>query len=119
MDSASGGRVYSAAQINGNESSGGYSQPRPPSGHVGSNTEDNTTHQNMRRGGSKDRGNVTSGIAQIRQNLALPDLQLSHVTVFTDRAELVRTITPVFKAGEIVEMVFENVSSAIEKDSVR
>lgn len=65
------------------------------------------------------RGSVPAGIAQVRQTLALPDLQLSHVTVFTDRAELVRTITPVFKAGEIVEVLLENVSSAIDRDSVR
>ena len=129
MESPQGGRGYSGrsstSQINGNETSGsgsggGYTQQRPPSGHMGSNAEDPSAQHSISRGGSKDgRGNVPAGIAQVRQTIALPDLQLSHVTVFTDRAELVRTITPVFKAGEIVEMLFENVSSAIEKDSVR
>lgn len=71
--------------------------------------------------GRQDRGrrDAPAGIAQVRQTLALPDLQLNHVTVYTDRAELCRTITPVFKAGEIVEVLFDNVTSAIDKDSVR
>lgn len=109
---------YSSAHINGSETPG-YSQHRTPSGPVDSG-EDPSAHQNINRGGNKEgRGNATAGLAQVRQTLALPDLQLSHVTVFTDRAELVRTITPVFKAGEIVEMLFENVSTAIDKDSIR
>ncbi|VUZ42803.1 unnamed protein product [Hymenolepis diminuta] len=102
------------SHMNGNEVSS-YTPHRPPSGQMGST--DNTMN---RAGGSREgRGNAPAGIAQVRQTLALPDLQLSHVTVYTDRAELVRTITPVFKAGEIVEMLFENVSSAIDKDSIR
>ncbi|VDL98883.1 unnamed protein product [Schistocephalus solidus] len=67
----------------------------------------------------RSRNSGPAGIAQVRQTLALPDLQLNHVTVFTDRAELCRSITPVFKAGEIVEMLFENISSALDKDSIR
>lgn len=104
----------SGSHLNGNEGSS-YPQHRPPNGHMG--PTDNP--MNRARGSKEGRGNAPSGIAQVRQTLALPDLQLSHVTVYTDRAELVRTITPIFKAGEIVEMLFENVSSAIDKDSIR
>uniref|UniRef100_A0A5K3EL61 DUF4140 domain-containing protein n=1 Tax=Mesocestoides corti TaxID=53468 RepID=A0A5K3EL61_MESCO len=107
----------SGSRLNGNETPN-YSQHRPPSGRVGS-SEGGSNHASMNRGNRGGRGNAPAGIAQVRQTLALPDLQLGHVTVFTDRAELVRTITPVFKAGEIVEMLFENVSSAIDKDSIR
>nr|CDS26870.1 expressed conserved protein [Hymenolepis microstoma] len=109
------GSNYSERNLGSHMNGSNYASHRPPSGQMGSN--DNTIN---RAGSSRDgRGNAPAGIAQVRQTLALPDLQLSHVTVFTDRAELVRTITPVFKAGEIVEMLFENVSSAIDKDSIR
>nr|CDS18751.1 hypothetical protein EgrG_000658900 [Echinococcus granulosus] len=109
---------YSGSHMNGSETPS-YSQHRTPGGPL-SPSEDASAHQTMNRGGNREgRGNTPAGLAQVRQTLALPDLQLSHVTVFTDRAELVRTITPVFKAGEIVEMLFENVSTAIDKDSIR
>ncbi|VDO05079.1 unnamed protein product [Rodentolepis nana] len=115
MEPTNQGGNYSERNIGAHMNGSSYASHRPPSGQMGST--DNTI---SRAGGSREgRGNAPAGIAQVRQTLALPDLQLSHVTVFTDRAELVRTITPVFKAGEIVEMLFENVSSAIDKDSIR
>ncbi|CAL8085298.1 unnamed protein product [Calicophoron daubneyi] len=73
--------------------------------------------------GSKDRSKgetITSGsLERVRQIYSMPECQMAQLTVFMDRALVCRRIRPRFNASEITEVLFERLSPAVDKDSVR
>ncbi|VEL31364.1 unnamed protein product [Protopolystoma xenopodis] len=87
------------------------SPPPPPSGSV-------QPRQQASRGGS--RGNsAPTGIANSRQVFAMPECAMCNLTVYMDRALVCRHVKPRFTANEITEVVFDMISSAIDKNSIR
>ncbi|CAI2739133.1 unnamed protein product [Dicrocoelium dendriticum] len=61
----------------------------------------------------------SASMERARQTYNMSQCQLAHVTVYLDRALICRRIRPRFKASEITEVLFEHLSPAIDKDSVR
>ncbi|TPP58324.1 Protein F37C4.5 [Fasciola gigantica] len=72
-------------------------------------------------GGSSSGGQpvMSNSLERIRQVYKMSECQMAHLTVFMDRALVCRRIRPRFNACEITEVLFENLSPAIDKDSIR
>ncbi|KER24889.1 hypothetical protein T265_07561 [Opisthorchis viverrini] len=54
-----------------------------------------------------------------RQVYSMAECQMAQLIVFMDRAQVCRRIRPRFNASEITEVLFEHLSPAIDKDSIR
>ncbi|XP_018653926.1 hypothetical protein Smp_139100.2 [Schistosoma mansoni] len=70
-------------------------------------------------GPSKSGTLVGGGLDRSRQVYNMFECQMSQLTVFLDRALICRRIRPRFNASDITEVVFEHLSPAIDKDSIR
>ncbi|VDP67929.1 unnamed protein product [Echinostoma caproni] len=62
---------------------------------------------------------VSNSLERIRQVYNMAECPMAHLTVFVDRALVCRRIRPRFNACEITEVLFEHLSPAIDKDSIR
>ncbi|VDQ02335.1 unnamed protein product [Trichobilharzia regenti] len=64
-------------------------------------------------------GASAGGLDRCRQAYNMFECQMAQLTVFLDRALICRRIRPRFNASEITEVLFEHLSPAIDKDSIR
>ncbi|CAH8650602.1 hypothetical protein MS3_00002923 [Schistosoma haematobium] len=83
-------------------------------GGVGANSSGNAGG-----GPGKSGALVGGGLDRSRQVYNMFECQMSQLTVFLDRALICRRIRPRFNASDITEVVFEHLSPAIDKDSIR
>ncbi|CAH8591381.1 unnamed protein product [Schistosoma turkestanicum] len=70
-------------------------------------------------GAAKSGASTGGGLDRSRQVYNMFECQMSQLTVFLDRALICRRIRPRFNASDITEVVFEHLSPAIDKDSIR
>ncbi|CAH8869371.1 unnamed protein product [Trichobilharzia szidati] len=75
---------------------------------------------NSNGGSAGGRGGASAGgLDRCRQAYNMFECQMAQLTVFLDRALICRRIRPRFNASEITEVLFEHLSPAIDKDSIR
>ncbi|KAG5443707.1 Protein f37c4.5 [Clonorchis sinensis] len=70
-------------------------------------------------GGSNGHMMPYGSVERGRQVYSMAECQMAQLTVFMDRAQVCRRIRPRFNASEITEVLFEHLSPAIDKDSIR
>lgn len=70
-------------------------------------------------GGGGGQPVVTNSLERMRQVYKMSECQMAHLTVYMDRALVCRRIRPRFNACEITEVLFEHLSPAVDKDSIR
>lgn len=63
--------------------------------------------------------NATGSNERMRQVYTMADCQMTNLTVYLDRALVSRRIKPRFNSLDITEVLFEHISPAIDKDSIR
>ncbi|KAA3678793.1 uncharacterized protein DEA37_0008751 [Paragonimus westermani] len=123
LTASNGNGTLTSQPPNGPDDSGQLQAPYSyhrvqPNGNTGSGSRTGGSGSTGGAGGGTPTVN-SGGLERVRQVYNMSDCQMAQLTVFLDRALVCRRIRPRFNASEITEVLFEHLSPAIDKDSVR
>ncbi|KAF6779574.1 hypothetical protein AHF37_00797 [Paragonimus kellicotti] len=123
LTASNGNGTMTGQPPNGPDDSGQLQAPYSyhrvqPNGNTGSGSRTGGGGSTGGAGGGTPTIN-SGGLERVRQVYNMSDCQMAQLTVFLDRALVCRRIRPRFNASEITEVLFEHLSPAIDKDSVR
>ncbi|KAF7261226.1 hypothetical protein EG68_01826 [Paragonimus skrjabini miyazakii] len=123
LTASNGNGTMTGQPPNGPDDSGQLQAPYSyhrvqPNGNTGSGSRTGGSGSTGGAGGGTPTAN-SGGLERVRQVYNMSDCQMAQLTVFLDRALVCRRIRPRFNASEITEVLFEHLSPAIDKDSVR
>ncbi|KAF8569680.1 hypothetical protein P879_01947 [Paragonimus westermani] len=123
LTASNGNGTMTGQPPNGPDDSGQLQAPYSyhrvqPNGNTGSGSRTGGSGNTGGAGGGTPTVN-SGGLERVRQVYNMSDCQMAQLTVFLDRALVCRRIRPRFNASEITEVLFEHLSPAIDKDSVR